>query len=118
MDQPAEIQRDGSARPFDILFNTNVSSREPHIFSDHEMFPLLVRDPEAANLYQIGKTKSEKLKKCLPFTGRKSASKQSSITDSNEPTELTNSSLSELVFLFGERPSRIPKTMAPTISQL
>jgi hypothetical protein len=50
MDQPAEVQRDGSASPFDILFNTNLSSMKLHIFSDHEMFPLLVRDPETANL--------------------------------------------------------------------
>jgi hypothetical protein len=58
MDRPTEVQRDGRATPLDIQFNTRLSSMELRIFNDHEMFSSLLRDPKAAKLYRIEKTKA------------------------------------------------------------
>jgi hypothetical protein len=80
---------------------------ELHILNDRETFPLLVRDPEAANLYQIGKTKSEKFKMSA-FHWAEVSKQTVAITDSKEPTKLTNSSLSELVF-FRRKTLKDPK---------
>jgi hypothetical protein len=52
MDRTAEVQRDGRARQFDILFNTTLFCTALRILNNHEMSPMLVGDPKAAKLYR------------------------------------------------------------------